>query len=456
MTRTRAPWTALNSETCRGRRPRRSEVDTHTSEPTAAIGRARPGCTRRGARVRPAESTVSSAAAAEQPAGDSRAALPTLGRVRRRDRDSRPVGQGAVTARLPSLCDGGPGPADCCTGYARQEHGERRRRRAGHDRTPASATVSWRTISPAHRCVVASGASRPVDGGFAAPGPRAVGSRLPRGVAGSTRQRGRIVPRSPGHRNLGGWRRRCPAPVSRRDNSKNAERQNARIVLSSADPNRNAKSSDNPDVAAVQRDPRQFEITAEVVRDLLRDQHPDLADRPVRLGAQGWVNQLWRLGDDLAVRLPGRTQSRRRASAQGARLAARARATAAAGGPGPAAARRALRTVSPALDRHHLGPGGARRPRARHPCRCGGRCAGRLPSALHQPAPAGAPVSLDGRGGPLSDSRKGFAHFLAEAVERGLIAEPDPSAPSGTMPSPRRPGMVRRCGCMGTCTRPTS
>jgi hypothetical protein len=31
----------------------------------------------------------------------------------------------------------------------------------------------------------------------------------------------------------------------------------------------------------------EFEITAEVVRGLLRDQHPDLADRPVRLGARG-------------------------------------------------------------------------------------------------------------------------------------------------------------------------
>ncbi|MEU7575304.1 phosphotransferase [Micromonospora sp. NPDC049240] len=44
------------------------------------------------------------------------------------------------------------------------------------------------------------------------------------------------------------------------------------------------------------------EITADLVRELLRDQHPDLADRPLRLGARGWDNQLWRLGDDLAVR----------------------------------------------------------------------------------------------------------------------------------------------------------
>ncbi|MFD5793514.1 phosphotransferase [Streptomyces diastatochromogenes] len=53
----------------------------------------------------------------------------------------------------------------------------------------------------------------------------------------------------------------------------------------------------------------EIEITAELVRDLLLDQHPDLADRPVRLGARGWDNQLWRLGDDLAVRLPWATES---------------------------------------------------------------------------------------------------------------------------------------------------
>jgi aminoglycoside phosphotransferase (APT) family kinase protein len=50
------------------------------------------------------------------------------------------------------------------------------------------------------------------------------------------------------------------------------------------------------------------EITAELVRDLLRDQHPDLAGRPLSLGARGWDNQLWRLGGDLAVRLPWATQ----------------------------------------------------------------------------------------------------------------------------------------------------
>ena len=47
------------------------------------------------------------------------------------------------------------------------------------------------------------------------------------------------------------------------------------------------------------------EISEELIRDLLREQQPDLADRPLKLGARGWDNQLWRLGDDLAVRLPG-------------------------------------------------------------------------------------------------------------------------------------------------------
>jgi len=50
------------------------------------------------------------------------------------------------------------------------------------------------------------------------------------------------------------------------------------------------------------------EVTADLVADLLRDQHPDLADLPLRFGARGWDNQLWRLGDHLAVRLPWATR----------------------------------------------------------------------------------------------------------------------------------------------------
>ncbi|MFE0175759.1 aminoglycoside phosphotransferase family protein [Streptomyces sp. NPDC059002] len=42
----------------------------------------------------------------------------------------------------------------------------------------------------------------------------------------------------------------------------------------------------------------------ELVRSMLREQHPDLADLDLRLVDGGSDNQLWRLGDDLAVRLP--------------------------------------------------------------------------------------------------------------------------------------------------------
>ena len=41
-----------------------------------------------------------------------------------------------------------------------------------------------------------------------------------------------------------------------------------------------------------------------LVRDLLLEQHPDMADLPLREVDGGWDNQLWLLGADLAVRLP--------------------------------------------------------------------------------------------------------------------------------------------------------
>ncbi|MCX4637656.1 aminoglycoside phosphotransferase family protein [Streptomyces sp. P9-2B-2] len=46
------------------------------------------------------------------------------------------------------------------------------------------------------------------------------------------------------------------------------------------------------------------EITADLVHDLLREQHPDLAGLAIREVAGGWDNQQWRLGNELAVRMP--------------------------------------------------------------------------------------------------------------------------------------------------------
>ncbi len=43
-----------------------------------------------------------------------------------------------------------------------------------------------------------------------------------------------------------------------------------------------------------------------VLLALLSDQHPDLAHLPLVEHDAGWDNTLWRLGDDLLIRLPRR------------------------------------------------------------------------------------------------------------------------------------------------------
>lgn len=50
----------------------------------------------------------------------------------------------------------------------------------------------------------------------------------------------------------------------------------------------------------------EIDIDAGLVRRLLVDQHPDLAGLPLTLVANGWDNAIFRLGDELAVRLPRR------------------------------------------------------------------------------------------------------------------------------------------------------
>jgi aminoglycoside phosphotransferase (APT) family kinase protein len=57
--------------------------------------------------------------------------------------------------------------------------------------------------------------------------------------------------------------------------------------------------------------PAEVDLSPGLVRALLAAQHPDLADLPVRLVAHGWDNATFRLGDDLAVRLPRREAAAR-------------------------------------------------------------------------------------------------------------------------------------------------
>jgi aminoglycoside phosphotransferase (APT) family kinase protein len=48
------------------------------------------------------------------------------------------------------------------------------------------------------------------------------------------------------------------------------------------------------------------DVTPELVRALIAAQHPDLAHLPIRFVEFGWDNAVFRLGDDLALRMPRR------------------------------------------------------------------------------------------------------------------------------------------------------
>jgi len=166
------------------------------------------------------------------------------------------------------------------------------------------------------------------------------------------------------------------------------------------------------------------DITEDLIRELLREQFPDLADRPLKLGALGWDNQVWRLGDDLAVRVPWATDS-----ADGLLLKEYAWLPA-------LAPHLPLRIPVP----QRLGEPSARFPRPwlvttwvpgepadRAPATRAVAAADTLASfltALHRPAPDGAPTGRD-RGGRLADAAEKFARGLDSAVERGLIQNPD-------------------------------
>jgi aminoglycoside phosphotransferase (APT) family kinase protein len=50
----------------------------------------------------------------------------------------------------------------------------------------------------------------------------------------------------------------------------------------------------------------ELEIGVDLVRALLAAQHPDLAIRTIRPAASGWDNAMFRIGEDLAARLPRR------------------------------------------------------------------------------------------------------------------------------------------------------
>jgi aminoglycoside phosphotransferase (APT) family kinase protein len=58
--------------------------------------------------------------------------------------------------------------------------------------------------------------------------------------------------------------------------------------------------------AAMSKPPAETQLSVPLVRDLIREQHPSFAHLPVTEGPSGWDNDIYRLGDALAVRLPRR------------------------------------------------------------------------------------------------------------------------------------------------------
>lgn len=161
------------------------------------------------------------------------------------------------------------------------------------------------------------------------------------------------------------------------------------------------------------------EITEALVRALLWEQHPDLAELSLREVEGGWGNQMWRLGEDLAVRIqrmdidPGpQLREREWLPLLAPRLPLPIPVPVRSGAPTERFPK--LWTVmtwvpGTPLDRSSI-------VREEH-------AADTLASflrALHVAAPADAPGDGDGRGAHPKDSTSAFEHFLS-SVDAGAL-----------------------------------
>ncbi|MGV9297517.1 aminoglycoside phosphotransferase family protein [Amycolatopsis sp. NPDC003676] len=162
-------------------------------------------------------------------------------------------------------------------------------------------------------------------------------------------------------------------------------------------------------------------ITADLVRDLLRDQHPDLAGLAIREAPGGWGNQMWRLGDDLAVRMQRmdptpefQLKERRWLPVLAPRLPLPVPAPVRSGEPSARFPKHW--TVMTWVPGEPLDHGAITR---------GTHAADTLADflrALHAPAPAAAPVATD-RGGHPRDCTAGFEKFLQAVALDDLAAD---------------------------------
>lgn len=151
------------------------------------------------------------------------------------------------------------------------------------------------------------------------------------------------------------------------------------------------------------------EIDQALVRSLLADQHPDLAGLPIREVEGGWGNMMWRLGDELAIRIPHLTRGPNRLRSEQRWLPALAAHLPL---PVPTPVRvgepSALFPDTWSVTRWVAGVAADREPISRPDA--ADRLAGFL-RVLHRPAPAEAPVNPT-HGGPLARHAEGIESWL--------------------------------------------
>lgn len=166
----------------------------------------------------------------------------------------------------------------------------------------------------------------------------------------------------------------------------------------------------------------EIDVVPSLVVSLLGQQHPDLADLPLRFAGNGWDNAIFRLGEDLVVRLPRRAvadplmiEEQRWLPALTAGLDVPTSSPVRLGRPG------AGYPWHWSVSRWIAGGSGLTFPRTRR-----GPAAAPLARflvAFQRPAPADAPVSPVGRGGPLA-GRDGIVRtrLASLAADPALLA----------------------------------
>ncbi|MEW1908455.1 phosphotransferase [Kitasatospora sp. NPDC085895] len=166
----------------------------------------------------------------------------------------------------------------------------------------------------------------------------------------------------------------------------------------------------------------EIEVSEDLVRALLREQHPDLAELPIREVAGGWGNQMWRLGGELTVRMQRMDDSpelqlkeRRWLPVLASRLPLPIPTPVRDGAPSERFPK--IWTVMTWVEGTPLDHGSITR---------GDHAADGLAAflkALHVEAPADAPTASDFGAHP-KDCTDGFEHFL-RAVDLGPVSEDD-------------------------------